>query len=169
MSIFFGVTLGLVAVFIAYVLIQLTLPSTYEDSLTTQRMVHADLVKIGRFTERYRKKTGVAPTQEQLAAWMTTQQFSERLIGQNVRILPSDEDCLVGENTALPASDHTYRLCYWNNWTEEYAPQTEDHTFATSIDDYLPSWWKMTILFAAILGICAFAFHMIRGPKKRSV
>ena len=139
---------------------------SFEASLENQRELHADMVRIGRFVEQFRSEEKRLPDKEILAEWLQGQELSSRLIESNLNLVLVDDVCVLGEETELPDDSHTYRICYWNNWTEEYAPETGAHTFATSMDDYRYPWWQWVGMIALMCGACALAAHLLLGAGR---
>ena len=124
------------------------------------------MVRIGRFVEQFRTNKQHLPDKETLMLWMQTQEFSSRLIESNLNLVPADDACVIGEESELPDNGHTYRICYWNNWTEEYAPETGSHTFATSMDDYRYPWWQWVGMIALMCIAFALAAYLLLGAGR---
>ncbi|MBX7526277.1 hypothetical protein [Qipengyuania vesicularis] len=164
-----GMILGLIALMMAFALMSLRLPSTYQDSLSNQRNLHADMIRVGTFVEKHRSEMGELPSQVTLEDWLESQTFSASFIKQNVRIVSSRDQCALGEKSELTKDGHTYRLCYWGNWTEEYAPETGAHTFAMKLEDYYPPWWLLALGFSVIIATLLLSIRLIRGPKSRNI
>lgn len=143
--------------------------STYESSLEHQKELHSDFKKIGQYVENVRLQTGSLPSNDDMRTWASEQRLSPRLIIDNISIVPTYDTCVLGEETMLPDDGHTYRLCYWNNWTEEYAPQTKAHTFALLIKDFEPPWWEVLLFAAFAIGTLFISYRLLRLPDNREM
>ncbi|MXO60226.1 hypothetical protein GRI89_11815 [Altererythrobacter salegens] len=156
------------------------LPTDTENvrqSLADQKAMHADMIKMGDFTERYRKEFGRLASAAELQDWGAKQDFQyvgfQRLAKDGgtdhiaLSIVPTGEEFIVGDDSALPNDGHSYRIAYWNNWTEEYAPETGANTFATSIADYAPPLWERALAIAMALAFSALTVWILRGKQSR--
>lgn len=157
---------GLVLGFSLYVLMQ---SSTYESSLEHQKALHSDFKRIGHFVEKVRLQTGSLPSNDSVQKWVRAQHMTSRLIAENISIVPTNDTCVVGEETMLPDDGHTYRICYWDNWTEEYAPQTGAHTFALSAEDFKPRWWEIFLFAVFSIGAMFISFRLLRFSDNKEM
>lgn len=164
-----GVVLGFAGIVFGFALIASAQDSTYNSSLASQRALYADFSRIGDYVEASRSGSVKLPDTGSLHTWMRGQSFSSRLIIDNVTVVPSYETCVLGEKTQLPDDGHTYRLCYWNNWTEEFAPETGAHTFALAVGDLKPPWWEIALWAFLALGAILSSFRVLPIPSKSEV
>lgn len=174
----FALPFGLAMLFCVFAALLPTDTENTRRSLENQRAMHFDMIRMGEWTEAYRTARGGMPTTEQLREWMTTQEFSYRWFDEykndpsptrlSLGISRRNEDFILGEDSELPEnSKHTYRISYWNNWTEEYAPETGAHTFATSLDDYAPAIWQRLVMLclALVFGVLGYLIGIRQFTK----
>ncbi len=164
-----SIPLWLAAIFCVIVGLFPTDTENTRRSLENQQAIYSDMKKMGEFTEEYRNQNAHPPNTEQLLEWMIKQNFNYIWFDKykddpdpsrlSLAISARNEAFILGQDSSLPeSSDHTYRISYWNNWTDEYAPETGVHTFATSLDDYGPVIWQRVLILMLAIGLAALGY-----------
>ena len=166
---FLGLPLLIAALFLMFAALLPTDGPSYQQSLSNQKEILADLKRIGVYTERFRSEEGRLPRQEELLGWIERQDFGSPLIdgykefprpyALTIGVLPRFEELVIGHATELdPAANHSYRIALWNDWQHEYAPETGEHTLPTRIEDYSVPLWQRAALLALASGLAVLGY-----------